>query len=441
MVEVTEADVAAAIKAIPEGEYDKKVQEAYPAAEEELVDFLNRCKLNNAEVMLCPRCSAVCDKEAVSNLKKVLPYADHKRKWSSSKPNQKSWPYQKIDWSKSHNQGLSVHHRLGPQKTFKPSNKAPTNQWVSGQYVAFDKKWMEKGSSSNVNVKFTAGTSKMIAESKIVVGSKPHVGSKVVVQPPNPQTATEANKYGYRNNYKGKNPMTRTQWRRFQRRKKLVAQQAKAGGNANEKEKAEMVKRPMKERLTPIKESEAEDIKEDENEEDFMDDDDLLDEESDFDVLVNVVSVLPLEYDVPTEVTEAEEEFETLELADHRPVCYYVMENGCVEAQNAVFERPDVGMKNHLKALFIRAKVNNVVVNKILVDGGAVVNIMPHFMLKKLGLFDTDLHSHNVVLANYEGKTGHSLGAVQLEAIIYGHCCEAKLHFQQGHHLPKGSSS
>ncbi|WJX68673.1 hypothetical protein P8452_53020 [Trifolium repens] len=42
MVEVTEADVAAAVKAIPEGEYDKKVQEAYPAAEEELVDFLNR---------------------------------------------------------------------------------------------------------------------------------------------------------------------------------------------------------------------------------------------------------------------------------------------------------------------------------------------------------------------------------------------------------------
>jgi hypothetical protein len=39
-------------------------------------------------------------------------------------------------------------------------------------------------------------------------------------------------------------------------------------------------------------------------------------------------------------------------------------------------------------------------------------------MLKKLGLYDTDLHSHNVVLANYEGKTGHSLGAVQLEVCV-----------------------
>jgi hypothetical protein len=183
-------------------------------------------------------------------------------------------------------------------------------------------------------------------------------------------------------------------------------------------EKAELVKRPVKQSLTHIKESEAETSKDAENEEDFMDDDDLLDEESDFDVLVNVVSILPLEYDVPTEVNEVEEEFEALELANHKIVCYYVMENGCVEAQNVVFERPDVGMKNHLKALFIRVKVNNVGVNKILVDGGAVVNIMPHFMLKRLGLFDTDLHSHNVVLANYEGKTGHSLGVVQLEVCV-----------------------
>ncbi|KAK2388635.1 hypothetical protein QL285_062295 [Trifolium repens] len=420
MVEVTEADAAASIKAIPEAEYEKKVQEVYPAAEEQLIDFLNRCKLNNSEVMLCPKCSAVCDKEAVTRLKSMLPYADHKRKWPSSKSNQRGWPHQKIDWSKSHNKGLSVHQRLGPQKTFKPSNKAPVNQWVSGQYVAFDKKWMEKGSSSNVNVKFISGTSnsKMVAESKVVAGSNPSAGSKVVAEPQIPHWKQEANKYGYRNNYKGKNPMTRTQWRRFQRKQKLAAQQVKARGNTSNVEKVELAKRPVKERLTPIKESDAENNKEADDEEDFMDDDDLLDDESDFNVLVNVVSVLPVEYDIPTEVNEVEEDFDALELADHKPVCYYVMENGCVEAQNAVFERPDIGMKNHLKALFIRAKVNNVGVNKILVNGGAVVNIMPHFMLKKLGLFDTDLHSHNVVLAKYEGKTGHSLGAVQLEVCV-----------------------
>ncbi|MCI69569.1 hypothetical protein A2U01_0090832, partial [Trifolium medium] len=41
------------VKAVPEEEYKKKVQEIYPYAKEELVDFLNRCKLNNSEVMMC----------------------------------------------------------------------------------------------------------------------------------------------------------------------------------------------------------------------------------------------------------------------------------------------------------------------------------------------------------------------------------------------------
>jgi hypothetical protein len=125
----------------------------------------------------------------------------------------------------------------------------------------------------------------------------------VVAEPQNVQSAKEANKYGYRNNYKGKNPMTRTQWRRFQRKKKLAAQQVKAGSNTSKVEKVELAKRPVKERLTPIKESDAENNKEAEDDEDFMEDDDLLDDEPDFDVLVNVVSVLLVEYDIPTEVT------------------------------------------------------------------------------------------------------------------------------------------
>ncbi|CAJ2657404.1 unnamed protein product [Trifolium pratense] len=316
MVEVI--DAAAPVKAVPEEEYEKRVREVYPNAEEELVDFLNRCKLKNAEVMLCPRCSAVCDKEATAGLQ--------------------------------------------------------------------------------------------------------NVGSKVVAGKETVNAATEVNKYSYRNNYKGKNPMTRTQWRRFQRKQKLTAKDAEARGKvvATQKaEKVEMTKRPAKERLSIVLEEPiVENAQEGAEGEDDMEDDDLLDEGSDFDVMVNVVSILPLEYDVPTEVNELEEDFEALNLADHKPMCYYVMQNGCVEEQKAVFEKPDLGMQNHLKALFIRAKVNNVGINKVLVDGGAVVNIMPHFMLKKLGLYDTDLHSHNVVLANYEGKTGHSLGAVQLEVCV-----------------------
>ncbi|PNX66332.1 hypothetical protein L195_g055027, partial [Trifolium pratense] len=157
--------------------------------EEELVDFLNRCKLKNSEVMLCPRCSAVCDKEATAGLQNVVPYAENKRKWPKAKPNQKAWPYKGANWGKPITKGLSIQQRLGPQNTFKPSGRAPINQWVSGQYVTFNKRMMENGSSSNVNVN-------IVSEPK---------GSKVAAGKETMNAATEANKYSYRNNYKGKN--------------------------------------------------------------------------------------------------------------------------------------------------------------------------------------------------------------------------------------------
>ena len=36
-------------------------------------------------------------------------------------------------------------------------------------------------------------------------------------------TVFESKKYAYNNNYKGKNPMTRTHWKRYQRSKKGIA--------------------------------------------------------------------------------------------------------------------------------------------------------------------------------------------------------------------------
>ncbi|MCI36892.1 hypothetical protein A2U01_0058116, partial [Trifolium medium] len=75
-------------------------------------------------------------------------------------------------------------------------------------------------------------------------------------------------------------------------------------------------------------------------------------------------------------------------------------------------------MKNHLMPLFIRAKVNNVGINKVLIDGRAAVNLMPHSLLRKIGKYDTHLHSHNIVLSNYEGKTGHSMGAIQVNVVV-----------------------
>jgi len=93
--------------------------------------------------------------------------------------------------------------------------------------------------------------------------------------------------------------------------------------------------------------------------------------------------MLPIEYDVPSEVNEVESDF-TEEMAIHRPLCYYVMNNGYVEDRHVVFERPDVSMRLHLKPLLIQAKINGMGVNKVLVDGNATVNLLPQSFLKKI---------------------------------------------------------
>ncbi|WJX12141.1 hypothetical protein P8452_02670 [Trifolium repens] len=81
-----------------------------------------------------------------------------------------------------------------------------------------------------------------------------------------------------------------------------------------------------------------------------MEADDFLDSEPDLEIIVNVVSILPREFDICSEITDEEEE-SGMQMALHRPVCYY-------------------------------AKVNNVGINKVLIDGGAAVKLMPEFLLK-----------------------------------------------------------
>jgi len=57
--------------------------------------------------------------------------------------------------------------------------------------------------------------------------------------------------------------------------------------------------------------------------------------------------------------------------------------------------------------------VDEIGVNKVLVDGGAAVNLMPQSLLKRIGKTDKDL-----IMSNYEGKAGHSLGALQVSITV-----------------------
>ncbi|XP_050909444.1 uncharacterized protein LOC127123252 [Lathyrus oleraceus] len=77
-----------------------------------------------------------------------------------------------------------------------------------------------------------------------------------------------------------------------------------------------------------------------------------------------------------------------------------------------------MNMKNHLKPLLIRAKVEGVTINKVPVDYGATVNIMPHHILRKIGKYDTDIRSNNVVLSDYGGKTKSTMGVIMVNITV-----------------------
>jgi hypothetical protein len=101
--------------------------------------------------------------------------------------------------------------------------------------------------------------------------------------------------------------MIQTQWRRYQRSKMGFAASTddKAVGPKGKEKVVEIVKRPIKERMSlpPIEENPVGD--------DEMDSG-CMDSKPDFDVVCNVLSILPAEYDVVTEVEESEDDFISL---------------------------------------------------------------------------------------------------------------------------------
>lgn len=72
----------------------------------------------------------------------------------------------------------------------------------------------------------------------------------------------------------------------------------------------------------------------------------------------------------------------------------------------------------HLKPLFIIAKVDGMEVNKVFINGGATINLMPYTLFKKMGKIDEDLRQYNMVLSNYEGKTSNIMGVVQVDLAV-----------------------
>ena len=74
----------------------------------------------------------------------------------------------------------------------------------------------------------------------------------------------------------------------------------------------------------------------------------------------------------------------------------------------AIFDKPV--KHRHLKALYVRGFVDGKPMNKMLVDGGASVNLMPYTTFHKLGKGLGDLMETNMMLKDFGGNTSKTRG-------------------------------
>jgi hypothetical protein len=118
---------------------------------------------------------------------------------------------------------------------------------------------------------------------------------------------------------------------------------------------------------------------------------------------VNMVFTLPAEFGIDqADVDEVEEESAKLVLSP----------------EQAVIEKPEGTENRHLKPLHINGYVNGKPMSKMMVDGGAAVNLMPYATFRKLGRNIEDLIKTNMVLKDFGGNTSETKGVLNVELTV-----------------------
>ena len=120
---------------------------------------------------------------------------------------------------------------------------------------------------------------------------------------------------------------------------------------------------------------------------------------------VNMVFMMPREFMAPAD-------------SDEEPELEEAMTQLALEPVPATFKKPEDDKRLHLNALFLKGFVDGKPITKMLVDGGAAVNIMPYVMLCKLGNSSDDLTKTDMMLKDFEGVVSPALGALCVDLTI-----------------------
>jgi hypothetical protein len=135
------------------------------------------------------------------------------------------------------------------------------------------------------------------------------------------------------------------------------------------------------------------------------DDMDVLDDDES--LLIKGGSPPPIDMDInmvftlPTEFKGVEEEVTQM----------------CLALKEVMFEKPKES-SHHLKWLCVWGHIDEKPISRMLVDGGAVINLMPYSVFKKLGREDDELVKTNLMLNDVGGNPMEALGVVSMELTI-----------------------
>ena len=85
-----------------------------------------------------------------------------------------------------------------------------------------------------------------------------------------------------------------------------------------------------------------------------------------------------------------------------------------------IFEKPADKKYRHLKPLYLKGYINGKPVNRMIVDTGTVVNLLPYTVCRKIGRTKEDLVKTNVVLNDFKGNPTPAKGVLNVDLTI-GH--------------------
>jgi len=86
--------------------------------------------------------------------------------------------------------------------------------------------------------------------------------------------------------------------------------------------------------------------------------------------------------------------------------------------QPIIFEKPKEKSYKHLKGLYLKGHIDGKPVNRMLVDTGATVNLMPYSVLHRLGRYAADLIKTNVMLNDFNGQPSEAKGVLNVELTV-----------------------